>query len=146
MCRLIRYLRKWPVIPVFGHGEYLQQPIYVEDVAAATVQALSHEQTIRKAYNIAGKEALAYNDVLDTVCQQLNRRVKKIHFPATFIVNSLRMFEKIGLTLPIKAEQVLRLNEDKAFDFSEASHDFGYAPRSFAEGISLELQEMGLTE
>ncbi len=43
MCRLIRYVHNWPIIPVFGSGNYLQQPIYVEDVASAIVQAVSNE-------------------------------------------------------------------------------------------------------
>jgi hypothetical protein len=48
------------------------------------------------------------------------------------------------MRLPIKAEQVMRLNEDKAFDYGQAANDFGYEPLSFEEGITLEIKEMGL--
>src|SRR5205814_8821341 len=40
MARLIRYLRRWPVIAVAGSGVHLQQPIYVDDVARAVADAL----------------------------------------------------------------------------------------------------------
>ena len=56
----------------------------------------------------------------------------------------LRIVEATGLELPVKAEQVQRLNEDKDFFHKEAISDFGYAPKSFKEGISFELSEMGL--
>jgi hypothetical protein len=59
------------------------------------------------------------------------------------IVALLRFCENNRIGLPIKAEQILRLNEDKAFEFDDASRDFGYSPRSFEDGISLELKEMG---
>ena len=57
----------------------------------------------------------------------------------------LRLFEKIGLFIPIKAEQILRLNEDKVLDFSKAHNEFGYSPISFEEGIGQEIEEMSLT-
>jgi hypothetical protein len=44
------------------------------------------------------------------------------------------------LRLPIKAEQVLRLNEDKTFSYEGARRDFGFSPRSFAEGVKIEIQ------
>src|SRR5215211_639814 len=37
MWRLIRFMRYSRVIPVFGDGNYLQQPIYVGDVAQAII-------------------------------------------------------------------------------------------------------------
>ena len=40
----------------------------------------------------------------------------------------------------ISVEQLLRLREDKAFDHSAASRDFGFAPRSFAEGVRAEVE------
>ena len=145
ICRLIRYLQRWPVIPVFGRGEHLQQPVYVEDLAAAVVQSLQTQKAIGRAYNVTGAEPLTYNRIIDTVCEALGRRVRKVHLPARPLVTALGALERSPLHLPIKAEQILRLNEDKAFDSHEAIEDFGYRPRSFAEGIGLELQEMGIS-
>ena len=139
MWRLIRLLRYVPVLPIFGDGEYLQQPIHVDDVAQALVACLPVEGTYGKAYNIAGREPLTYNQVVDTVAAQLQRRVWKVHIPSEPVISTLRFFERLGLRLPIKAEQVQRLNENKAFSYAEAERDFGFSPRTFAEGIRLEL-------
>lgn len=139
MIRLVRYLRRWPVIPVIGDGEHLQQPVYVGDVARAVLLALKSDQTIGRAYNIAGREPLTFNQVIDTVARLLGRRVYKLHLPVAPIVAPLRLLERTGLRFPIKAEQILRLNENKVFDYSEAARDFGYAPISFEEGIAREI-------
>ncbi len=54
----------------------------------------------------------------------------------------LKLFEKMHIPFPIKAEQVLRLNENKDFSYAEASRDFGFSPLSFEEGIGLELSSV----
>lgn len=144
MSRLIRFLERWPAIPVFGSGEYLQQPVYVEDVASAVRDCLATTATEDRAYNLAGASKITYNQVIDTVCGLLRRKVRKIHLPAAPFISLLSAVEAIFPFLPLKADQIRRLNEDKQFDFSDARRDFNYQPRSFEEGIRLELQAMGL--
>lgn len=139
MWRLIRFMKISPIVPIFGDGKYLQQPIFVDDVAQAVVSCLANEKTIGKSYNIAGKQALTYNQVIGTIAKQMNKQVWKIHIPSKPVVSLLTFFEKIRIPFPIKAEQVLRLNEDKAFSYEEASRDFKFNPRNFEEGIITEL-------
>lgn len=142
MWRLIRFMRYSPIVPVFGDGNHLQQPIYVGNVAQAILSCLCNDQTIGKSYNIAGKVPLTYNQVIDTIAGQMKKRVRKIHIPSKPIVSLLRFFERIHIPFPIKAEQVLRLNEHKDFSYAEAQKDFGFSPLSFEEGIKLELQSV----
>lgn len=142
MWRLIRLLRITPIMPIFGDGESLQQPIFVDDVAQAVLLALQTDTTICKSYNLAGKAPLTYNQVIDTVASALGKHVWKLHLPYMPIVRLLQFTERIKIRLPIKAEQVLRLNEDKAFPYEEAQREFGFSPRSFAEGIKLELRSL----
>jgi hypothetical protein len=54
-------------------------------------------------------------------------------------VSLLKLFEKIRIPFPIKAEQVLRLNENKDFSCAEAQRDFGFSPLSFEEGVKFEI-------
>ncbi|MCL4270517.1 MAG: NAD-dependent epimerase/dehydratase family protein [Anaerolineales bacterium] len=140
MWRLIRLLKVTPVMPIFGDGEALQQPIFVDDVAQAVLLALQNDAAIGKSYNIAGKAPLTYNQVIDTVALALGKRIWKLHIPYMPIVRALQFTEQINIRLPIKAEQVLRLNEDKSFSYADAQRDFGFSPRSFEEGIGIEIK------
>ena len=139
MIRLVRWLDRWPVLPVFGSGRSLQQPVHVSDVAWAVVQALETPATIKRQFNISGAAPLTYNDVVRLTAQALGRRVQCFHIPARPIVTALQVSERLGITLPIKAEQVLRLNEDKAFSHAEAAEAFGYSPMDFEQGINKEV-------
>lgn len=139
MWRLIQFMRYSPIIPVFGDGNSLQQPIHVHDVAQAVIQCLSCGKTIGKSYNIAGAQPLTYNQVIETIAAQMNKRVWKLRIPYSPIVTIMKFFERLHLPLPIKAEQVLRLNETKNFEYQAATSDFGFCPLAFEEGIKMEL-------
>ena len=139
MIRLVRWLDRWPVLPVFGSGRSLQQPVHVSDVAWAVVQALETPATIGRQFNLSGAAPLTYNDVLRLTAEALGRGVRRFHVPARPIITALQASERLGITLPIKAEQVLRLNEDKAFSHAEAAEAFGYSPMEFEQGIRQEV-------
>lgn len=139
MWRLIQFMRYSSIVPIFGDGNSLQQPIYVGDVAQAITSCLCNDQTIGKSYNLAGKYPLTYNQVIDTIAKQMSKSVWKIHVPSSPVVSLLKFFERLHLPFPIKAEQVLRLNENKSFSYEEAGKDIGFRPLAFEEGIKLEL-------
>jgi nucleoside-diphosphate-sugar epimerase len=142
MWQLIRFMRYSPIIPVLGDGNHLQQPIYVENVALAILGCLKSDSTIGKCYNIAGKYPLTYNEVIDTITRQMKKRVWKLHISSKPVVSLLRFFERMQVPFPIKAEQVLRLNEDKSFSYEEAKRDFGFSPLPFEEGLGMELSKV----
>ena len=145
MWRLIQFIRFSPVVPVFGDGDSLQQPIYVDDVAQAVLRCLQSETTIGKCYNLAGKDPLTYNEVIDTIATLMNRRIWKLHIPSIPVVSLLGLFERLRIPFPIKAEQVLRLNENKSFSYEEAQTGFEFRPLSFMEGIAIELRQTGIS-
>src|SRR5258707_936101 len=97
MWRLIRFMRYSSIIPIFGDGKYLQQPIFVDDVAQALVSCLSYDKTIGKSYNMAGKQAVMYNEIIDTIAKRMNKRVWKIHVPSKPVGSLLRFFEGIRI-------------------------------------------------
>ncbi len=142
MARLVRYLSRWPVMFVLGSGEHLQQPVHVEDLAGAVVAAIEQPRSYGQAYNLSGPSPLTFNQVIDTAAGALGRPVYKVRFPLKLAVLMLEAYERISPRPFLKAEQVLRLNEDKTFSHEAAARDLGFAPRSFDEGIRAEVEMM----
>jgi nucleoside-diphosphate-sugar epimerase len=140
MWRLVKFLRVSPLVPIFGSGNHLQQPVYVDDVAQAIISCLFTNQTIGRNYNIAGKFPLTYINVVDTITRKLGKRVWKLHIPSEPVAALLGFLERFHIPFPIRAEQVLRLNEDKSFSYEDAQMDFGFSPLSFDDGIARELE------
>ncbi|MCR8632417.1 SDR family oxidoreductase [Paenibacillus radicis (ex Xue et al. 2023)] len=142
MCRLIKTLNKYPMIPIAGNGNSLQQPIHVDDLADAILKAVNTEEAIRKAYNVSGKQPITYNQVIEETLEALNKKAVRLHIPVKAVLPLIKFYSKLSKNPKIKAEQILRLNENKAFDHFEAKRDFGFSPRSFSEGISQEVKRM----
>lgn len=141
ICRLLKFIRTWPILPIFGTGQYLLQPVYVRDVAHAVVDCLNSSQTERQVYDISGAAPLTFEQLLSIIEQKLNRQVCKIHIPYKPVSFTLALLESLGISLPISSEQIRRLNEHKAFDHSAARTDFGYSPLTFEEGIAYQIEE-----
>jgi len=133
--RLLRLIRKMPLLFVPGSGEFLQQPVHVEDVAWAIVNAFFEKTTIEKTYNVSGAEAISFNQLIRETCQALGVKRMLWHLPITPVLWVCCMLEKFLAKPFLKEEQVLRLLEDKKFSNEEAHRDFGYTPRTFKEGI-----------
>jgi nucleoside-diphosphate-sugar epimerase len=134
--RLLRFLARWPFFPLCGNA--LWQPVYVEDLAAGVVAALDSPVTIGRAYNLAGAYPLRFAELVRTAARTLFRRVMLVRVPVAAAVLTAR------LTRVVSVEQVRRLAEDKAFDYTDAARDFGFQPRTFAEGVRLEARGLGL--
>ena len=64
--------------------------------------------------------------------------------PLSPLVAAARGYELLSAEPRIRAEQLQRLAEDKAFSIDDAARDLGYAPRPFADGILAEARALGL--
>ncbi|MYL36421.1 SDR family oxidoreductase [Halobacillus litoralis] len=146
MWRLIKYLKKIPVLPILGTGEYLQQPVYVKDLASVIVSAFENKISIKESYNISGADPLTYNEVIDITGNNLEKKVYKIHIPMKLSYSLVRIYERISKQPKLKAEQVLRLNENKDFSYGKAQQHLGYKPVRFNEGIKREILDAKLKE
>ena len=79
-------LRRFPVFPVFGNGDYPVQPVYAQDLAAQAVQAGSQgESSIADA---AGPETFSYEALLRLVAFAVRGSVRLLPMPPS-----------VGLTL-----------------------------------------------
>ncbi len=142
MHRLLRFLDRSPVFPMFGSGENLWQPVYHEDCARGVYEALVRLVAVGEDYDLPGAEALTYLELVRSAASALGRKPRIVRLPLEPVRRSLVAAERLRLPLPIKSEQVLRIREDKAYPYDKAERDLDYAPRPFREGIALEVARL----
>jgi uncharacterized protein YbjT (DUF2867 family) len=145
--RLLRFLGRAPVFPMFGPGTNLWQPVYHEDCARGVYEALVRLSAVGRSYDLPGGESLTYLDLVKTAAGALGKKPRIVRVPLEPVRLLLGAAEKLRLPLPVGSEQVLRLREDKAYPYEEARRELGYAPRPFREGVALEvarLRELGV--
>lgn len=144
VCQLLRSLKRWRLVPLPGGGHAMQQPIHVDDVADALVRCLLSDTTIYRVYNISGLLPLTFRDMVIEAARAVGVHPLLLPIPVTPLATMVTLLERTGLPTRIRAEQLRRINEDKAFSHDAASKDFGFSPRSFAVGVLQQARAMGL--
>ena len=72
-------LRRFPVFPVFGSGDYPVQPLYAEDLATLAVQAGSRNGD--SVSDAAGPETFTFEELLRMLASAVSARVRLVHAP-----------------------------------------------------------------
>jgi nucleoside-diphosphate-sugar epimerase len=142
MYKLVDYLYRHRLFPVFGNGRNLMQPVHARDLGDAYYKVLvNHDTTINKSYDLSGKAPIAYVDLVRTVSNALGRTNVLVRIPMWLSLVAADIYNRATDNALISVEQVLRMSEDKVFDHGAATRDFGYDPVSFEEGIAEEVKE-----
>lgn len=140
MIKLIKWIDKVKILPIFGQGNSLQQPVNVKDLAWFIVAVIDKNEAFRNEFNISGKEPITFNQIVIQISKNLHRNPIKIYLPKIIFSRIFYFFEFLNIKLPIKSEQINRLNEDKVFSHHKATCLIGYNPMSFKQGILREIE------
>ena len=138
--KLIKWINKYPIIPIPGNGSALQRPIYVKDLSWAVVESILSKKTIKKIINISGKDYISYISIIKTIENKMRRNIIKLHINKTFSILICRLFEFLKLPFPLKAEQIRRINENKLFVNNDAINLIKYSPIKFDKAIKEEIK------
>ncbi|WP_084669228.1 NAD-dependent epimerase/dehydratase family protein [Spirulina major] len=138
--KLIRFCDRHQFFPVFGSGQSLLQPVHADDLAQALLAVLLNPQ-IEGAYDLSGGTVVTFLELLALVEKLLGKPVRPLRVPYNLGLWSATLAETLlRERSPIRREQILRLQEDKAYSHEAATRDFGYAPRSLEVGLTQEIE------
>lgn len=138
--KLIKFCDRYGFFPVFGSGNCLLQPVHADDLAKALLSVLLNP-TIKGSYDLSGGTVVTFRELLALVEKLLGKPVRPLYVPYNLGLGAATFAEKIlGARSPIRREQILRLQEDKAYSHEAAKRDFGYEPRSLEIGLAQEIE------
>ncbi len=144
LSRLLKLLSRAAVLPVPRAGSRLHQPVHVADAATAVLAALEVPAATGSLYNLAGPEPLPFTELLHACTRAVGSRTRLVPVPLAPLLMLARGYELVSRHPRIRAEQLRRLAENKAFAIDNTIRDLGYAPRPFASGIADEARMLGL--
>lgn len=88
-------LRRFPVFPVFGSGQYRIQPVYVEDMADITVRSGQEEGNVVR--DAVGPETYTYEELVRLIAAKIHRSVRITHIqPGTALFLARRIESLVG--------------------------------------------------
>lgn len=127
-------------MPYFGKGllgldgSGLLQPVYVDDVARAFVEAIDRPQSIHKTYDVAGPDRLTWPQFHEAASRELvGKRRLTAPLPAWWA--KLLAAAGLGPLLGFNRDQVIMSQEDNVGDPTPFETDFGWKLRSFVHAL-----------
>lgn len=140
--KLIKFCDRYGFFPVFGSGDNLVQPVHADDLAQAILTALQRPH-IQGAYDLSGGTVVTFRELLTLVGKLLGKPVRQISLPLNAGVWSAIILENLlKERSPVRREQILRLQEDKAYPHDAAQRDLDFFPRTLEEGLRQEVELM----
>ncbi len=136
--RIAKFIRFFHFFPIVPPASGLRQPVYVGDLAEAVIAALVTEKANNKFYNLSGGEKLTYHAMVERIFSALHKVPRFLPFP--FLPALLNLLSYIP-RFPIQGSMAERMNKDLVFDHTEASQDFGFAPRTFLSQGKKDLEQ-----
>ena len=131
-------------MPYFGRGLFgtggagLLQPVYVNDVARAFVEAIDKPATIGKTYALAGSDQVSWPQMHGAVSEKIvGKRRASIALPAWYAKALAAVVPR--RLLPFNRDQVIMSQEDNTATPAEMAafeRDFGWRPGSFAATLA----------
>ena len=84
---LSRFMKKVPVFPIPGNGQYMRQPLYVGDFCQVIMSCIENPN-INGIYNITGHEKIDYIDIIREIkfANKLNTAIIKIPYHLFYVL------------------------------------------------------------
>ena len=131
LSEIAKIIHKFKFFPVFGQADGRRQPIYVDDVAKASVLAAFDSSSNNKAYNISGAEVLTYKEMVGRVFEAMKMKPRFLTINLSLFNFALLFLKLIPKYKNWNADMVQRMNRDMVFDHNDAKQDFGFDPQKF---------------
>lgn len=135
--RLAALLRRLPVLPLPGGGRALVQPIHQDDLTRCILAALARDWTGPQAIVVAGPAALPYADFVRAIARAAHLPPPRIvDVPAAPLMALAPLTALLPFVPRIRAAEIRRLGEDKAFDIAPMSATLAVRPIPLDEGLA----------
>lgn len=140
--KFIKMMDKMRIYPMIAGGKAKIQPVNARDLGKAYYQVLiNEEKTKNKEYNLSGETPISIKDMLKSILKYLDKKSIFIPIPLWLSVACAYILKVITLGKVNIVEKVLRMDEDRYFDNTNAKNDFGYTTIDFQEGLEKEVKQ-----
>ena len=123
-------MKRFPLIPYFGDGNYKFQPVSIKTVAEAFVKSINNRKAFNKIYHLGGPKVYTYKELLDIIAEKTGRKTVKIPIPMWVARIAVTLLDWLP-QFPITNDQLTMLLDGNVCGSSEATRDLKIKSYSF---------------
>lgn len=135
---LINRIRNAAFFPLVGGGVQPIQTIHIDDLCLIIEKVFT--SNIAGFYHVAEAEAISMKTFYNEISNQLNKKTNFISFPTSLLYFICKVFESIGIKLPVSSENVLGLKHLTKFDTSKDLNKLGLTLKNYKESLKAVLK------
>lgn len=130
-----------PVMPYFGSGTNLCQPVSVRDVAACFVGSLSLPETIGRIYELGGPEQLTWKELYDLCAERIvghpRLKLSVPVFAARWLARTIiPLAPSVLVPYKFNVDQIQMSQEDNICDITAVEETFGIQFSDFRRDLA----------
>ena len=127
---------------VIAGGKACLHPVYIDDMITAFLLCAESEQTIGRAYNIAGDQVVTIRQLATAIAASMDRELPGGSIPLWLANLASDIFAITpgmkGEHAPLTRSRVKFLTHSRVYDISRARSELGYSPEvGMEEGLKL---------
>ncbi len=134
LCWLARFMQRVPVFPIPGHGRFLRQPLYAGDLCEIVLACIDKRPN-GAAYNISGRETVAYIDLMRMVRDATGARAAIVPIPYRLFWFLLRGYGLFSRDPPFTTKQLEALATPDLFEVIDWPGIFGVSATPLREAL-----------
>ncbi len=124
------FIMKCGIVPVFGNGRKLEQPIWVGECAALIAYYLLKDCRNR-TIELHGKDAMTYNQMCRLIAEEKGKRIALFHVPVWMCILGLYVLDVFRIKIPVSREQIYHIDTDLTGDMGNIYQETGIQGDSF---------------
>jgi NADH dehydrogenase len=97
-------LRRFPMFPIPGAGDYRLQPVFVEDVADLAVAAGEREEN--ESFDAVGPDVYTFDELVEEIREAVGSRARTLHFPPGLALLLSRLLGVVMRDVILTADEV----------------------------------------
>lgn len=103
--RFLGFAKLLPFVPMFGDGKQDMQPVFIDDVGHAVVDAALRPEAAGQVFEIGGPDVMTMNDVVRTALEVQGKKKLLLHQPV-FIGKTIGRIASVLPSPPLSADAI----------------------------------------
>jgi nucleoside-diphosphate-sugar epimerase len=136
--RMADSLRRTRLVPIIGGGRQILQTVYIDDLCTAIERVIATGDIGRRV--VAETGGLSVREFFLALGERLGVRPRFVPLPGGPLAATLRVVEKLGITLPVTSENVLGMRSLREQDSRGDLEALGIRARSALESLDSALR------
>ena len=137
---LSRFMKKSPLFPIRGKGNFKRQPLYVGDFCSIIIRSLE-EVSLKGVYDITGLEQIRYVDLMRSIRSYARCKVIFIYLPIYLFNFLLKIWSLLSSNPAFTSSQLKALVAGDEFEVINWPSIFSIEPTRLEDALRITYQD-----